>query len=108
MGLGASIVLVAIGAILVWGVTTDAEGINVDAVGWILMIVGLVGFLISLFFWSSWGGPGAFRRRATYVEGDPYAPGYVAPPAAAPPRRVDVVEEDVAGPPPPGAPPPPP
>ena len=48
MGLGVSILLVAVGAILVWGVTSDAEGIDVDAIGVILMVVGIVGLVISL------------------------------------------------------------
>jgi hypothetical protein len=108
MGIGVSILLIAVGAVLVWGVTQDADGLNVDAIGVILMIVGLAGLLISLFFWESWGRSfrGGARRRSTYVEGDA---GYVAPAAPAAPvaqRRVDVVEEDV--PPPPGAPGPPP
>jgi hypothetical protein len=52
------------------------------------MIVGILGLVISMIFWSSWGG---IRRRATYVEG-----GAVAEPR----RRATVIEEeDVAGPP---------
>ena len=102
MTLGVSLVLVAIGAILVWGVERDAEGLNVDAIGVILMIVGLVGFLLSMIFWSEWSPVyrGGARRR--YVQDD------VAyrEPYAAPPRRTTYVEEDVPGP-PPGAPPPP-
>jgi hypothetical protein len=31
----------------------------------ILMIVGLVGFILSLAFWSTWWGPGYFRRTVT-------------------------------------------
>lgn len=69
MGLGVGLLLIAVGAILVWGVTSDIGGVNEDAIGWILMIVGAVGVLLSLLFWSSWGGPGYFgRRRETYVE----------------------------------------
>jgi hypothetical protein len=71
MGLGVGLLLIAVGAILVWGVTSDIGGVNEDAIGWILMIVGAVGVLLSLIFWSSWGGPGYFgRRRETYVEDD--------------------------------------
>jgi hypothetical protein len=40
-------------------------------VGWILLAVGLVGIVISMIFWSSWGGPGGMRRRTTYVEDGP-------------------------------------
>ena len=69
MGLGVGLLLIAVGAILVWGVTGDAQGVNEDAIGWILMIVGAAGVVLSLVFWSSWGGPGYFsRRRERYVE----------------------------------------
>jgi hypothetical protein len=50
MGIGIGIVLIAIGAILTWGVTADAEGVDVNAVGVILMIVGLISLLLSLLF----------------------------------------------------------
>jgi hypothetical protein len=89
MGLGVSLFLIAVGAILTWAVTAEVEGVDVTAVGVILMVVGLAGLLLSLLFWSSWGGPGAFRRR-TYVE--------EAPPATRAVRR-EVVEEDVPPPP---------
>jgi hypothetical protein len=70
MGLGVSLLLIAVGAILVWGLQSDIAGISEDAIGVILMIVGAIGLLLSLMFWSSWGGvPG--RRRSTYVEEGP-------------------------------------
>ena len=73
MTLGVSLLLVAAGAILVWGVTGEAQGIDVDAVGVILMVVGLAGALISVIFWSTWGGFGGWRRETVYREGsDPY------------------------------------
>jgi membrane protein YdbS with pleckstrin-like domain len=104
MTLPVSLVLIAVGAILVWGVTADAEGIDVDAVGWILMIVGLVGLLFSLLFWDRWGW-GAYRRRTAYVEGGPAVRRRVVEPAS----RTTVVEEEVEDvPPPPAAGPPPP
>ena len=74
MGLGVSLLLIAVGAILVWGVQADVAGISEDAIGVILMVVGAVGLVLSLMFWSSWGGPAAFgRRRETYVEEGPRA-----------------------------------
>ena len=73
MTLGVSLLLVAVGAILIWGVTGEASGIDVDAIGVILMVVGIIGAVLSLIFWSSWGGWGGARRR-TYVEDVP--PGY--------------------------------
>ena len=72
MGLGASLFLIAIGAILVWGVTGEVVGADLDAIGVILMIVGGIGIVLSMLFWSSWGGPGYLgRRRETYVEERP-------------------------------------
>ncbi|MGD9797309.1 MAG: DUF6458 family protein [Acidimicrobiia bacterium] len=66
MGIGVSIFLLAVGAILAFAVEVTADGINLDTVGVILMIVGAFGVLLSLAFWSSWGGWG---RRDTYVDG---------------------------------------
>ena len=64
MGLVVSLLLIAAGAILTFAVTTSADGVNLEVVGWILMIVGAIGLLMSLIFWSSWGG---FGRRSTTV-----------------------------------------
>src|SRR5688572_15799627 len=98
MGLVVSLILIAVGAILVWGVNTESTDFNVNAVGVILMIVGLVAFLLSLLMWRSWWGPGAFVSRRTYVD-----QGAAAPPAdpyydRGGGRRVTHVEEE-AGPP---------
>ena len=77
MGLGASLFLIALGAILAWAVETEVSGLDINVIGWILMVVGLVGLLLSLLFWSSWGGPAYFsRRRTTYVDEGPPPPGY--------------------------------
>jgi hypothetical protein len=57
MGIGVSIFLLAVGAILAFAVNTNAaaaEGVNLDTVGVILMIVGAIGLLFSMLFWSSW------------------------------------------------------
>ena len=77
MGIGVSIFLIAIGAILAFAVHATSSAVNVHTVGWILMGVGLAGALLSMIFWSSWAGPGYWtnRRRATYVEEGP-PPGY--------------------------------
>lgn len=47
-GLGVSIALIAVGAILAWAVTFDAEGIDLNMVGVILFVVGIIGAVISL------------------------------------------------------------
>jgi hypothetical protein len=56
MGISASLVLIAAGAILKWAATATTSGINLGTVGVVLMIVGAVGLLLSLVFWSSWAG----------------------------------------------------
>ena len=59
MGLSLSLILAAVGAVLIWAVDADVSGLDITTVGVILLIVGLVGMLLSLAFWSSWGGFGA-------------------------------------------------
>lgn len=71
MGIGASIFLIVVGAILAFAVTADVSGLEIATVGWILMIAGGVGLLLSLIFWSTWGGAGTWRRE-TIVRQDPY------------------------------------
>jgi hypothetical protein len=96
MGIAVSLILIAIGAILVWGVTAETSGLDVDAVGVILMIIGFAAFLLSLLFWRSWWGPGPYVSRRTYVERGRDVGR----------RSRRVVEEEDAGGPPPGPPPP--
>ncbi len=71
MGFGVSMILVAAGAVLIWAVNASTSGVNLHAVGWILLVVGTVGALVSMIFWSSWAGPGYFARRRTYVDEGP-------------------------------------
>lgn len=65
MGISVSLLLAAGGAVLIWAVDATVSGLNIHTVGVILLIVGVVGLMISLFFWSSWGGFGA--RETTVV-----------------------------------------
>ncbi len=53
MSYGVSILLIAIGAVLTWGVSRSVSGIELNTIGVILMIVGGLGFLASLIFSSS-------------------------------------------------------
>ena len=80
MGIGVSLILIAVGAVLAFAVHVTTSGFNVNTVGYILLIVGVVGALISLIFWSSWGGVGG--RRRTVVDEGPVA------------QRRTVVEDD--------------
>jgi hypothetical protein len=95
MGVAVSLIIAAAGLILALAVHPASQGsVDVNTVGWILFLVGLIGFIIDLLLWSSWG-PGYMRRDSRYVERR--APVY-------PPRRRRVVEEidDPAPGPPPG------
>jgi hypothetical protein len=79
MGIGVSLILIAVGAVLAFAVHVSTTGFNVNTIGYILLVVGIVGVLISMMFWSSWGG---FGSRTTAAEG----------PAT---RRRTVVDEDL-------------
>jgi len=68
MGLGTSIFLIAVGAILNFAVDWRVQGVDLHAVGMILMVIGAIGLVLSLLFWNSWGG---FGNRAVYAEGGP-------------------------------------
>jgi hypothetical protein len=71
MGFGVGIFLAAVGAVLAFAVTKTVSGVNIQTVGWILLIVGIVGIVLSMIFWSSWAGPGYWsdRRRTTADDG---------------------------------------
>ncbi len=65
MGIGVGILLTAVGAVLAFAVNVDTSGsgVNLHTIGIILLIVGILGILLSMFFWSSWGGFGGGRTR---------------------------------------------
>ena len=70
MGVSVSLLLSAAGAVLIWAVNATVRGLNIHTVGVILLIVGIVGFVISVVFWSSWGGfRGAGARTTVIREG---------------------------------------
>ena len=75
MGIGVSLILIAVGAILTWAVTATVSGVDINTVGVILLVIGLAGLVISLMFWSTWGGTAGARRRTTVVDDAP-PPGY--------------------------------
>jgi hypothetical protein len=68
MGIATGLLLIAVGAILDFAVDVQTKGFNLHTIGLILMIVGALGAVISIFFWSSWGG---FHSRSVIVEGAP-------------------------------------
>ena len=66
MGIGTSLFLIAVGAILRYAVSDSISGVDVPTVGLILLIVGVIGLLISLFMMF------AYNRRETVVTRDRY------------------------------------
>jgi hypothetical protein len=67
MGIGVSIFLLAVGAILTFALHVSVSGIDLNTVGVILMVVGAIGLCFSAMFWSSWGGFGGSRSERTVV-----------------------------------------
>ncbi len=61
MGIGVSVFLLAVGAILAFAIDVTAEGVNLNTIGIILMIVGAIGLLVSLVFASSLTSRGGDR-----------------------------------------------
>jgi hypothetical protein len=84
MGLGVGIVLITVGAVMKWGLNADRnEEFNLDTIGTILFVLGILATLISLALWAASAGPRVRRRTVTYDRaGPPVAPAVV--PAAAP------------------------
>jgi hypothetical protein len=74
MGISTSLVLIAVGAVLKWAVSATTSGVNLHTVGVVLMIVGAVGLVLSLIFWSSWGGFGGRAATTTTVVRDDTSP----------------------------------
>jgi hypothetical protein len=71
MGIGTSIFLIALGAILKFAVTVEIGGIELATVGVILMVAGVLGLLISLFLMSQARDRDTVVRRDRVVERDP-------------------------------------
>jgi hypothetical protein len=63
MTVGSSIILIAVGAILKWAVTAQVKGFDIQTVGTVLFVVGLVGLALSLVYTFWWA-----RRDAAYNE----------------------------------------
>ena len=64
MTVGAALLLIAVGAILRFAVSTvSTHGFNVHTIGDILMLIGILGLVLWMLVWSPW----APRRRGTTV-----------------------------------------
>jgi hypothetical protein len=71
MSIGAALFLIAVGAILRYAVSDSIEGVDLQTIGLILMIVGAVGLLISLFMYFNATRRGTVVERDRYVDRDP-------------------------------------
>ena len=98
MGFLIGLIVTVVGFILALAVhPTHPGSVNVNTVGWIMVVVGLIAVFADLVLWSAWG-PGYARR--TYVEQrDGYGPGYGGPSRWGYGRR-RVIEEEEGGRPP--------
>jgi hypothetical protein len=73
MGIGISLFLIAIGAVLAWAVDVEMSGVDINLIGVIVLVVGVVGLLLTLLFWSSFSpfgrerGAGVVREREREV-----------------------------------------
>ena len=70
MGIALSLLLVAAGAILTWAVSADVSGVDIQTVGVILMVGGIVGAILSVVVWSSGGGFGTYHRETVVRDRD--------------------------------------
>ena len=71
MGIGTSILLIAAGAILRYAVNADISGVELETVGLILLLVGILGLVLSLLYEFIWSDRRA-RGRDAVVERDRY------------------------------------
>ena len=87
MGIGGSIFLIAVGAIFTFALDVNLGWLDLDVVGWVLMLAGVVGLVLTTWFWQS-------RRRTTVVR-DTRAtpPTYGTPPAPPAQGRVEEYHE---------------
>jgi hypothetical protein len=87
VGIGGSIFLIALGAILAFAVHASLGFVSIQVVGWVLMAAGAVGLILTLWFWNS--------RRRTVVDRPVERPVVERPVAPSQPMTPDdeVVEE---------------
>jgi hypothetical protein len=97
MGIGGSIFLLAVGAILAFAVNADISGIDINIIGWILMAAGLIGLVITIWYWNSRRRTVVTRQTSQPASGAPLQPNAQYQNEYRETRR-----EDVPPPPPPG------
>ena len=67
MGIVVSMLMIAAGAIMRFAITVEGNGFNVGTAGMVLMVVGVIGAVLSIAYWASWGGFARPGHRATVV-----------------------------------------
>jgi hypothetical protein len=89
VGIGASIFLIALGAILAFAVNVDLGGIDISVIGWILMLAGVLGLITFTLIWG---------RRRTVVAPAPVERREVVAQEPVEYRRVEERRRDVGPP----------
>jgi Domain of unknown function (DUF6458) len=85
MGIGGSIFLIALGAIIAFGVRNQSFGpFDLDVVGWVLMGAGFVGLVLTMYVWNS-------RRRRVVTQTSPTIERHVV---QQPPVAGGIIEEE--------------
>lgn len=90
MGIVVSMLMIAVGAVMRFAVTAEGEGFNVQTTGVVLMVVGVIGALLSIGFWASWGGFNRGRNNTVITT----APVVTAPPVVTS-ERTTITERDL-------------
>jgi hypothetical protein len=96
MSIGVGIFLMVLGAILAFAVEATTPGINLNTLGIILLLTGLITVLYSLLFWSNlspWGRHRSVARRRRVVEEPPVRVVEERPVRVVEERPVEVVKE---------------
>jgi hypothetical protein len=85
MRIGASLALITLGAIIAFGIRANPRSVNLDVVGFILVLIGAVGLVMNHFVWER-------RKEAARLQGlpmDPYVDPEAPPPAREDPRLTE-------------------
>ena len=69
MGIGTSLVLIAVGAILRFAVSVTTSGFNLHTIGLIVLLVGIIGLVISVFWMTIWADRSRRREVVTRRDG---------------------------------------
>jgi len=77
MGIGGSIFLLALGAILAFAVNADISGLDINIVGYVLMLAGLVGLVITIWYWNSRRRPAVVQPQRVVTDDPAYRDGEV-------------------------------